>query len=265
MNKTELDKFISRIDYVTPLRYVSGRIVEYDIRSANITMLYKYGLINDEYYSYLNKLPKYNREVDVGLLIMRSSNFYNTIASGIVEAKKKLFYSNKINPDTVVRIANDAVYINSFLDLTYTKFDDVEFKVKSITSVMMRLKDLIIFYWYNENGMNIDIIGMKNSQYLHLNYMISFIAQVIYYLERVSAKEAVSFVCQFYDDYINLKLEKEFYRELNPASMYKYKNSLFYMTNIENINEIDIGYNLYLIREIYSIVLEKYNLEIRRK
>lgn len=264
MNKSELDKFISQHSYITPLRYVSGRIVEYDIKSANITMLRKYHMIDDNCYNYLRNLPKINREIEVGLMIRENPKFLEVINNGIIEAKKQLFYKNKINPDSVIRIANDAVYINSSLDLPYTTFDDVIFKIKSVSSAIMKINRLLFLYWYSNQNININVIGLGKSQELHSNYMIGFIAQVINYIEIVSIKDALSFVTQFIDDYINLKLDKHFYRELTPESLYKCKNSSFYMSDIDNLNDIDIGYNFYLLREIYSIVLEKYNIQIRR-
>lgn len=252
--------------YITPMRYVSGRIVEYDIASANITMLHMYGKIDSYTYNYLKSLPKYNREIEVGLLIKSDISYYNIIRDGIIDAKRVLFNSNNIDPASVVRIANDAVYINSSVDLKYCQFNDVVFKKKSVSSAMLKLDKLIIFFWYNDDGLNIDVKGMNEMvQSLHSEYLLSIIAEAIYIMERVSMDDALKFVGDFYKDYINLKLPKEYYRELNPQSLYHFKNSNFYLSSIESVYDLDINYNLYIIRELWSIILERYNIEIKKR
>ena len=260
----ELQSFISQMNYLTPIRYTSGNIVEYDIRSANITMLRKYGMIDNNYYQYLNSLPKLNREVEIGKLIKTNREYYDIIQKGIINAKIELFQKNRINPASVVRIANDAVYINSSVRLQYTTFDDVEFRIKSISSVMLVLKKIIIFYWRTNEGINIDALGLGDNNSLHYDYLLGFIAQIIDCVEMSSAKDALDMFTQFYEEYINLRLDKYFYRELRPESMFRYKYTAFLATEINDVKDVDIGYNLYILRELYSIQLEKYNAEIRR-
>ena len=74
-----IEQLAEAMSYITPLNYISGRIVEYDIASANINMLYKYNMIDINYYNYLKSLPKINREVEIGKLIRSDSNYYNII------------------------------------------------------------------------------------------------------------------------------------------------------------------------------------------
>ena len=228
-------------------------------------MLHKYKKINDQYYNYLRNVPKHIREVEIGLLIQSDKSYYDIIKDGICEAKKLLFENNNIDINSVVRIANDAVYINSSTDLKYTQFDEVVFKKKSVCSSMLKLDKLLIFFWYNDDGLNIDIKGInKVSQQLHSEYLLSIIANSIYMMERVSVVDALKFVGDFYEDYINLRLPIEYYRELNSESLYRLKDSNFCLMSIDNINSIDINFNLYLIRELWSIILEKYNIEMKR-
>lgn len=262
--KDNLDYYANTTSYITDKRYISGRIVEYDIKSANITMLRKYNAIDDSYYNYLNRLPKQDREIEVGLLQKNNNYYYKTIKNGIVEAKKKLLYSNNISPDSIIRIANDAVYINTSVDLQYTEFEDVIFVRKSVSSSLLKLLNIIVFFWYNSDGINIDVKGLGDSKYIHMDYILSIIANTIYLLERVSINDALKFISDFYDDYINLRLDKEYYREFNPQSYYHLKNTNYYMIDIDDINNIDIGYNLYILRELWSIILERYNLNIKR-
>lgn len=262
MKNDEITNFISsNQNYLAPQKYISGRITEYDISQANINMLIHYGKIDRKQYEYLSKLPKHYREVEVGLLIKQDIEYYNCIEQGIIAFKIKLFEYNKIDISEVVRIANDAVFINRSTDLKYTLFDNVLFKKKSVYNSMIVLDRIIVFFWYDNNGMNIEVKGLnENAKLLHLDYMLSFIANVMYLIERVSINDAIRFVSEFYDEYINLRLPIEYYRELNPESLYKHKETDFYLFDI-SIDDVDINYNLYIIREIWSILLTKYNVK----
>lgn len=249
--------------YITPLNYISGRIVEYDIRSANITMLKKYGVIDENYYNYLANLPKYNREVEIGLLIKNNSEIYDTIKKGIIEAKKLLFEYNNIEDSEVVRIANDAVYINRSVDLQLTNFDGVEFVKKSISSIMLNLHGTLLFIFFDLRGnINIEIKGIsKDISSLHQKYLLSFISNTIFMMERYSVQDAMKYYSDFYEKYIKLELDIEYYREFNSGGRFKIKNNNFYLSNIEekDINLIDINYNLFILRELWGILLSKYN------
>lgn len=257
----ELKRLANLSSYITPSRYISGRIVEYDIKSANITMLKKYNVISQDYFNFLSNLPKYDREVEVGLLIKSDIKYYNIIRDGIIEAKTNLFISNNVDPLSIVRIANDAVYINSSNDLPYTQFDNVIFKQKSVSNSMLKLDNLIIFFSYIGESLDITIKGIKpETQKLHEDYMITFIANIMYLIERVSPIDALNSINEFYIDYINLKLPIEYYRELNSNSYYRYKYGNFHLSEVSDINDIDINYNLYILRELWSIILEKCNL-----
>ena len=259
---SKLLNLASSNSYITPLKYVSGRIVEYDIKSANITMLRKYNIIDENYYNFLASLPKQNREVEIGLLIKSDHKIYETIKNGIIKAKKELFSTNNIDINSIVRIANDAVYINSSNDLKFTKFDIVEFKQKSINNSFLKLDKLLIFFSCINDDLDIDIKGINKSlQLLHENYMITFLANIIYLIERVSIIDAIQALNDFYIKYINLKLDKGYYRELNENSLYKIKYSNFYISSIDNIEDIDINYNLYLLRELYSILIQYSNIK----
>lgn len=258
----EINNLATNLNYLTKANYVSGKIIEYDIKSANITMLRKYGKITQEYYDYLARLPKQHREVEVGLLIRKDKSYYDTIQFGIIEAKKQLLALNNIQPASVVRIANDAVYINAPYSLQYTTFDDVVFKEKSINNVFMNLgNNILVFVSFIGNEIDIDIKGIsKANQVLHQEYMISFIANVIYMIERVSVNDALTMVTEFYKNYVDRKLPIGYYRNLDAESMYRVSGSNFYISNSVELDKIDIGCNLRILRELWSIVLSLCNL-----
>ena len=188
---------------------------------------------------------------------------YRTIYEGIKNAKLKLFEANNIQPNEVIRIANDAIYVNRPHNLEYTKFSDfVEFKLKSVAESMIKLSStLILSFWHDYNGLNIDIKGVSDDDKLamHQNYILSFFGSVLLTYERAGVIDAIHLIEDFYNDYIARNLDINYYRELSPMSKFKIINSGYYLEYIEDINLGDISYNGNLIRELWKILMTKLN------
>lgn len=270
------EQLASKISYFCNSRFISGRIMEYDIKAANISMLREANMINDDFYQYLLYSDKQYREQFIGMQekremeesksrsSMEGSITYKTIYEGIKQAKLQLFDSNNIQLNEVIRIANDAVYINRPVDLEYTKFGQfIEFKQKIVAESVIKLSStIILFFWHNQSGLNIEVKGINDyAQSLHQNYMLSVLGSIMLTYERAGVTDAIKFIEQFYDDYINLRLDKEFYRELSPSSLFRIINSGYYLHDVSNvdIHLLDISYNGNLIREFWKILISRYS------
>lgn len=267
-------KLASKQNYFCDSVFISGRIAEYDLRAANISMCREYGLINDDYYQYMLSVDKQYREEFIGWQIKKEkeesqnksaidgSITYKTIYDGIKTAKLQLFEANNIQPNEVIRIANDAVYINRPMDLEFTRFGEfIEFRQKMVAETCIKLSPtLIIFYWHTMEGLNVEVKGISDDfkVALHQNYMLSFIGSVLLTYERAGTVDAIHLIEDFYNDYISRSLPKEFYRELSPKSLYRIIRTGYYLEDIDDINLIDISYNGNLIRELWKIILSKY-------
>ena len=269
---SELKNIISKQNYLTPSRYISGRIVEYDIKSANISVLRNSGIITQDDYEYLASLPKILREKEIGLREKADQSIYTSIQKGINEAKYNLVTFNKINPEQIVRIANDAVYINSIINLDYLKFGDyIEFKPKSEYNVYCCLNKVIIFCRFDHGGnIHIDVKGIGDNASLHQNYMIYTIMSTITLLERAGIIDALDYLSEICEAYVKRELPVGYYREFNSDSLYKtlYSTIGMYPYGLTDVREdqkydIDINYNYVILRELWSILFEIYNL--RRK
>lgn len=260
-----------KINYVAPPRFISGRIVEYDIKSANINILRKYHIIDEARYEYLSKLPKFDREKTVGLMIMTGKIQYSDIANGIKESKRLFFEANNIQDNQVVRIANDAVYVNTLTDLPYTIFDGIEFRVKSVSTSFLNLNKILIFL-STENGiLNInDVIGIAN-EYIPMHMkLLSFIGNIMSLLEWGNGEDAIRIIMDFYKDYVSKQLDIDYYREFNDRSAFKIVQDItpvgnmkdYWVPYVDKLDDIDINCNLALIRELYSIAFN--TIHIRR-
>lgn len=246
-----------QVNYVVDMRYISGNIIEYDIKQANINILYKYGTIDLEKYNYLANLPKMNREIIVGNMISSDKEIYKTIQKGIKEAKLNLFDANNIKEYEVIRIANDAVYVNRINGLKITQFDNIQFVPKSVSTCYLNLKNILFFINFGSQ-INVDIKGLGPNYDIH-EPLITIIVNIISELQYDGVKPAMKSLENFIDDYLNKRLGVEYYRELNPEAGFRVIGGKFLLSTIPILyDEIDIGYNLYLLRELSSILYEIY-------
>lgn len=265
------------VNYLAPSRLISGRIVEYDIKAANISCLKQTGYISEEDYNYLSSLPKKEREIEIGLRIKQDPKVYTNIQKGIKWAKEQLIVSNNIQEDQIVRVANDAIYINTLADLPILKFGEyIQFVPKSISTIYINLNKTIVLLNFHQNGnISVDVKGISDNYIpLHENYIINAIVTCIVYIERSSVQEAIYYLSELCQQYVSYQLPIGYYREFNSFSCYRIKN-IFGQYNpfngdtfgADNLNEadkysLDINYNYSVLRELWSILLEIYSLRV---
>lgn len=271
-----IEELYERFNYLTDRKMIYGvTIYEYDIRQANINVLYSYNKISYEEYRRLSESDKNYREITIGKMLAYQSDIYTTIDYGIKEAKKQLILTNHISNENIVRIVNDAVYIISPYPLKYTKFQlnpqkdhEVEFVCKNCFHSFLQLRDISIFVSVmDDDTINVDVKGLGKYTNLHESFL-EFLVDIMLYKERMDTRSTAQAFIKFYENYIKLKLDISYYREFNPGSSYRLKRyrstTRISPTSITSLNgldpetfksSLDIGYNLSLLRELYSIIL----------
>ena len=260
-----LSDLYKKDNYLTNLSYLKNTtIIEYDLSKANINILKVAGVIDDDRYNYLYRLPKQDRERFVGQMIIPDSSIYNVIKSGVIEAKRKLFLNNDIKSEEVVRIANDAVFVARGNPLSYTKFGLLEFKIKHKYSIFINLCGILIFFNTDMGMIDMDVVNLGKEQLsYHADYMISFIGNLLYLVSTSDIQTVMNYFNGFYTLYLNRALEPNYYREFNSESLFRIDISNdrklmgFGMTSVtpENLNKLDISYNAYVLRELYSVIV----------
>lgn len=269
MTSKEVENIIQSQNYITPSRYISGRIIEYDIKSANISTLRMQNIISQDEYMRLSSLPKIDREVEIGLMEREDVTVYGAIQEGIRISKLALVDNNNIvNPDSIIRVANDAVYINTPIELKNTRFGDfIEFKKKSEARYIVNLNGILVLISVLPDGnIDVDVKGIRDNAKLHLNYMINIIVSSITLLENSGVNHAINYLSRICEDYLNFRLPVEFYREFSPESCYRIKSNDYFLNTlgVDRAREIDkyqmdINYNYNVLRELWSILIDIYN------
>lgn len=266
-----------RINYLTDKPFIlSSNIYEYDITKANINVLRSMDMISEyEYNNYL-LMDKMSREVAIGEKIKQereqskilnkeeSSETYKTIREGIKEAKRLLFIKNHLHDDDIIRIANDAVYIQSTNPLKYTSFTigqnnhPVTFLCKGNFRSMIKLNRIIVLYNIDQNNnFIVDIKGINDDKVKFHEKFLGFICEIIYLMEQRDINTALYRFNSFYQSYVNLELDIDYYREFNEYSCYRIKHARTgaMMLDPRYKEYLDISYNISILRILYSYIL----------
>ena len=268
-------KLFENVNYRSDIKFVHSRFIrEYDIRKANISILYKSGVIDKVTYNRLYNSSRATRQIEIGLMEKYNPEVYKVLAAGIIEAKRKLFTMNDIKDYEVLSIKNDAVFI---LDrqLQYTEIDDIiVFAQKNTYTSYISLNfgsRVEIFYGLDKisNSEKVDVKGISdNLLYLHKDYFLDFIVFILSSIETESIEEVISSFKDFYNNYISLSLPIEYYREFNSDSKYRILNTIYAANSLADTDEnkrlLNISYNLTLLREIYEYLTKTF-FEVKKK
>lgn len=238
---------------------ISKFIREYDMSKANINVFYKYGCITSHEYNYYCNCGRDERERAMGILQLKKPELKQILAKGIIEAKKMLFEANNLQDQDILMIKNDAVLVIN-KNLAYTTFDNIEFKNKNIYTSYYILGDYLRAYYlkdpFNKREVcHIDGISDQCLE-LHREYFFDFLLACFESAEVDDPRDTINMIYMFYNRYINLELDKGFYRMFDSLSRYdvnimghNYKAS-FISDNQKNC--IDINYNKEIIKTLWS-------------
>lgn len=271
MNKDILTKE----NYLSETRYVFGStIYEYDMRQANIHILYSYKLLSDNDYQMLLLAPKQDREKFIGYkehydvyYNHRQKSIYNEAkVEGILKARELLISTNNIEEYQILRAATDSLFVNRALPLENTVFDlnnngrTVEYVLKNIydTYLLFSNKEIVLIKNLPDN-FDVHVIGINdNKVQLHATFL-SAISQIAY-TRGYNIQGALDEFDRLYEDYVNLHCPVSMYREFNNTGIFRFKNSIKYQIYPTELPEdfdkslLDIGYNLQILRELYTYI-----------
>ncbi|MGL5330508.1 MAG: hypothetical protein ACRDD7_14650 [Peptostreptococcaceae bacterium] len=246
-------------NYTIDSEYIISRYIrEYDISKANINILYKYKKITvQEYETYMN-MDNMQRKISIGLLLQRNPEYTQILKDGITEAKKMFFISNNIQPSEVLSIKNDAIFLIDKI-ATFTDFDNIKFVNKNIYTSFYKLNKMQLYYYYDSITGNevLDIKGMNDEKrLLHENHFLEFLKVCFNSAQSSNIMDTLDIVSTFYNKYLQLGVDIEYYRNFDSDSMYITKNNnygIYSNLSNDNKNDLNIMCNLHIIRQLYQI------------
>jgi hypothetical protein len=253
---------VNKVSYVTEAKYLEGVIKEFDIRKANINILYNKGVLDLTTYWKLLKAPRMERQVYIGNMIDNDKSMYKILAAGLIEFKDKFYQANQIEDSDIVSIHNDSIFLINKNPLV-TRFDNIEFIDKGTYNSFYRILDLEVYYSYNRvyNTESISIKGINDNTLIkHKEYMIEFLCTLFSVVQIEGVTAGIEILTNFYNQYINRKLESGYYREFNPDSLFKLNNRMYsdIMPDERYVSIIDISYNVNFLRDLFGILTSLY-------
>jgi len=268
-SERKLFELVSQMNFLSDIPFIFDKdIFEYDIKQANIHALLAIREITPEHYEYYSKIPKQMREVEIGYLLQSNPEIYPKMQEVIKEAKRQFVSKNDIKQSQILRIANDSIYIIS----PYKSIDthivindvDLEFVCKNRFNTYMRLDKKVLFFLDTRGDFwNLDIKGInKDKINLHQD-MLSRICNIVDARINGDKEIAIKQLIDLQNEYITKSLPYTCYRELNSDSCFRFtinNTGKGYLINslpdYPDINSIDINYNLYILRNIYSYIMQ---------
>ena len=244
---------------------ISKNIYEYDIRKANISVLFAEDHIGEDYYHFMDTMDKHEREVEVGYLILNDQNVYNQLSEEVKKYRRLFMEQNELEDTDIISVKNDAIF--TMKRCANTKFADgiVQFIEKNKYSSFVKLGKIEVYFYSDQvnQQVSLDVKGISDDNLkLHHKYMATLIADVVLYMEKGMIQDALTMVQEIFNDYVEHKLDIEWYREFNASSTFKVKaNGSIYSLNHcsqGNIEMIDISCNLNIIRELYGHLTNMY-------
>lgn len=142
------------------IRVYKKPIREYDMESANVSVLREKDLISGEMYLDIMESPKLTRNKLIGMLMRdnKDEDIYNKIKESINEYVDEFIITNGVSKKDILERSHDALFIGGTEDLKFTKFGDyVTFKLKHKYSMMIE------FPISNEGKVHVKLYKTQNS------------------------------------------------------------------------------------------------------
>lgn len=252
--------------YSAPIDYlIDGQIYEFDIRQANISVLYDMGKINEDTFRYLQSVPKMEREITIGKMQLQDKTLSEALNQGIENARKVLFQILGLNSTNVLSIKNDAIFVMATPMLAnYPPIiqigNNVAFVMKNQYRSYYKLtRHAEVFYNYDPISSNegIDIKGLGDySISMHKDYILKHFMDIFYIALTQGPQAALKQSSQLYKYYIEKRLDINCYRRLDSNALFDLRSpSQWASFRADYLTEgmeymVDIGYNAQIINRL---------------
>lgn len=231
------------------------KIVEWDIKSANTSLMRKYHLCDEDTIASFERMKKKDREIAVGKYSRNTPGFSVALEKAFDDIIHLFLDTNEIDiryDCTAVR--KDAIFVRSH-DVKVSKFDEVQFIPKNEYSGRL----LIPKYEFYYSQKSIDVKGINdNALHLHEDGTLAFIKTV--FENSRDLKRLYTFIKDYCYAYKMRELPFNAYRQFNSESLFKVcvLDGIIDMEEIsdEYIEYADISFNyINIILEVLKILI----------
>ena len=236
------------------IEYLFGdTIVEYDMKSAGLSLSKKFNLLPEDVIRDLENTPKKERNIKMGLIQRKDKAYTQALLDAFKEQRKEFFEANNLGEDNLLSIKKDAFFtINT--KCHHTEFGDVRFDSKNKYTSYIYLNKLE--FYLNTRNKVVDIKGLGQGEdldairKLHKDYMLNFMLKYVRMKELgVTGNPMDRFLVDFVTKYRNKELDVGYYRQLSKLNGYLvYDEISGDWNNVQYFSDLtytDINYNYF--------------------
>lgn len=225
---------------------INSEIVEYDIKSAGLSLAKEYKYLSEKTIEKLEKMNKADRNRRMGILKISDKQLSKNENNALVEARKLFIKSNNLSVENIIAIKKDAIFVTHRCN--NRKFGNIEFVPKNKYTSYIEINKLEFYF----NSNRLDIKGIDDVMLeKHDNYMLNFFKTYLSLLESGNESQLKDYITNFVYRYKTKLLDLGYYREFNASSSYRLKdmieNNIYGIDTINSssFEDIDISYNYF--------------------
>lgn len=207
----------------------NASIVEWDIKSANVSICREYGLLPDDLIDKISAQHKSKREKSIGLLMLKHKDFAKELESKFDVVMQQFIEQNELDLEwDVLSIRKDAAFVINREIKNPLVGQHILFRPKGVYSHHIylkppKIKDLDIYI----NNDTIDIKGISDELIpLHQDGILQLIRMICVCMGGSNPKKDINeLFSDFVLQYKQRELPFDYYREFNVTS--KFRVNLF--------------------------------------
>ena len=218
----------------------NNEIIEWDIKSANTSLMSYYNLQPEKVIQKLANMAKSQREIAVGKLMRKDKEFSRNLEESFNKIIQEFMDTNELSWDDIVSVKKDAVFVKNH-KIAHSEFGAVHFIPKNQYKHVLLLPKYEIYI----SDSVTDVKGIPNDKLpLHEDGMLDFIRTT---MESASEMNHLKSIFKEYvTAYKRKELEFEAYREFNSDSFFRIGGEFPMMTDAmieDDMEFLDISYN----------------------
>ena len=227
-------------------------IFEYDMKDAGFSLIKEFNLLDKSTIDKLSKQDKNTRKVNIGKIQINNPEFVKSLNNAFKEARRLFFEANQLENNDIISIKKDAIFTCKLCK--FQEFGkNINFRPKNSYTSYINIGRRIEFYY---NSDKLDIKGLSDENYeKHKDYLIKFISQFIKSVESGNKIATIKMLRNFIDSYKWKELDIGYYRTFDNKSVFKVIEGDIEFDRYQNVDELDITYNFYLILRLLKIVV----------
>jgi len=233
---------------------INSDIIEWDIKSAGMSIIQEYKMISQTKINKLLKLPKDTMNISVGLIGQKDKVFARDLEENFNTVIKLFMEQNNLDIDyDVISVKRDAVFTINREIKKDSIGEFITFIPKNRYHAYIYIKP---FEFYLKRNKFPDIKGLSGDKEtrnyllsLHENGILNLIQELVQICEttNMDARKINNFCAEFVAMYKKRELDFDYYREFGTESKFKYVafNNVMMMDNINAsvLRSIDITHN----------------------